>query len=266
MFFEISKLLHILVSPITWILLLVLGAVWFQRWLILRFFCISTAILFFFIFTCPVLQEWVCYQLSSGYRQPSWRNQHVYETAIVMGGFGKMNAHTGSLVSTGKTSDRLWEAVRLYRLGKVKKILITGDSSIDEKVTPHARELFLTYMAQQGVSPIDFILENQARNSYENAVYSIQLLKERGQTDRDCLLITSSSHIKRSLECFASQGWHPDWFPAGVPDAPSNITHRSFYPQWETAIEWQSLFHEWLGNMVYRWKGYSTPNQNSDNF
>ncbi len=77
-----------------------------------------------------------------------------------------------------------------------------------------------------------------------------------GITDKECLLITSATHIERSLKCFAKVRLHPDYYAVNIYDAPTNINHRSFYPSWDAAVKWQELMNEWIGDIVYKMMGY----------
>lgn len=63
----------------------------------------------------------------------------TWRVAIVMGGFGSMNRETGQMTYMEDRADRLWEAIRLYREGRVRQILITGDPRRSSKTTEARR-------------------------------------------------------------------------------------------------------------------------------
>jgi uncharacterized SAM-binding protein YcdF (DUF218 family) len=180
-----------------------------------------------------------------------------YKIAIVMGGFASMNKATGQMRYEKDRADRLWESVRLWRNGHVEKILITGDpTSIIQSDGSSTVSLFLPYMAEMGVPPEVFILEQQAKDTRQNAVNTAALLREKGIDDADCLLITSAVHGKRSLACFAKVGIYPDYLPVNIYDKPDKINHRSFYPEWKAVVEWEEILNEWIGEWAYRVMGY----------
>lgn len=257
MFFELSKLLNFLLFPVTWIILLLAGCMVLRRVKLARRLCLWGSVLVFLIFTNGVLFHDAESAMTRDYRYPRWDREKTYRTAIVMGGFARMDREKGVMQYLHDRADRLWEAVRLYRTGKVEKILITGDaSSLIGKDGNSTAALFLRYMQEQGVPPEAFLLEQKARNSRENAVYAVSLLKSLGIRDTDCLLITSATHMKRSLTCFSALDWNPDWYPVGLPPVPEPLNHRSFYPSWEVAVKWQELLNEWIGNMIYHIAGY----------
>lgn len=257
MFFELSKFLNFFLTPVTWVILLLLGTfVWKNRRG--RRICLAGAVLVFVVFTNGLLADYVLGAKAGEYGAARLRDGRRYRVAVVMGGFGFMNQERGQMRYGGDKADRLWEAVRLYKMGRVEHILITGDgtSCVNNKGDSTA-DLFLTYMEQMRVPRATFILEQKARNTRENAVYTTEILKELDIRDRECVLITSAMHMKRSLGCFAKVGWAPDFFAVGVYSPPDEVTHRSFYPSWEAAVKWQEILNEWVGDCVYKIKGYS---------
>lgn len=262
MFFELSKLLNFFLAPTTWMFLLLAAFAVLRnrkeskvrrRW---SRVCLYGSLFVFLVFTDRPLFDYVKARETAVWAHPREMEGKHYKAALVMGGFSMVNPDTGAVLYPNSCADRLWGAVRLYHMGKVEKILISGDSITSEDEGHIKEELFLKYMEEAGVPRDVFLLEPQALNTRENAVYSIAMLKPLGIGDRDCLLITSASHMERSLGCFAAEGWHPDWYAVGITPFPNQLNHRSFYPSWEIAFKWQELLNEWIGNAVYSLLGY----------
>lgn len=257
MFFELSKFLNFfLISPISWMFLLLTGFYLCKRryW---KKVCLAGCISIFVIFTNKPLVDYVKFLTVKDYSAITITPEKNYELAIVMGGFASMNKGTGQMKYELNRADRLWEAVRLWKNGKIKRILITGDhTSVIQPDGTSTKKLFLQYMKEMGIPEQAFILEQQARNTRENAIFTAEILKKEKIEDKECLLITSAGHMKRSLACFKKTGIHPDYLPVNTYEAPQNINHRTFYPQWEAAVEWQELMNEWLGDLAYRMMGY----------
>lgn len=258
MFFELSKILRFfLVSPISWVLMLLVG--WHfarRRWV--RRSLLWTAVAVFLVFTNGPLVELVRYRMAAPYAACTQvaPGRH-YRVAIVMGGFGMMNEATGQLSYVEERADRLWEAVRLYRTGIVEKILITGDpTSILQDDGTSTADLFLAYMEQMGVERSAFILEQKALNTRQNAVNVGKMLGEMGIGGRECLLVTSATHMRRSAACFAKVGLKPDLLAVSMPERPLRLNHRAFYPTWDAALKWEEIMNEWIGDIAYRIAGY----------
>lgn len=101
------------------------------------------------------------------------------DVAIVLGGMIQtISLHPGR-PELSDSADRLTDAIRLYKAGKVKKILFTGGSGLlfadAYKEADLAKEIFLGL----GVLEKDLIWENNSRNTFENAVETKKLLNEK---------------------------------------------------------------------------------------
>lgn len=257
MFFEISKLLNIFISPISWIITLIIIYCVCRERRRLRIAALVSAVTLFILSTNMTLVEYVRYKSVEEYNTSTIDPTTRYKVAIVMGGFSSMNPDTGAITFEQDRADRLWEAVRLYKQGVVQNILITGDpaTTIRENGNTSA-PLFLNYMELLGVDPQVFILEQYALNTRQNAEYTVKILKEYAVKAEECILVTSITHMGRSLDCFSKEGYDLDYLPSNSYAAPRDINHRSFYPDWRAAIEWQVLINEWIGNLVYKIVGY----------
>lgn len=258
MFFELSKLLRFfVVSPVSWMLIL-LVAFYFVKCKKVKYALLGLAVAVFVVFTNNPLVDYVQYRMTRQYAASAAvpAGKH-YRVAIVMGGFGRMNEATGQLVYEEDRADRLWDAVRLYKSGVVGQILITGDpTSLMRKDGSSTAGLFLDYMELMGVPRDAFILEQRATNTRQNAVNTCELLRKAGIGDSECLLITSATHIGRSVKCFAKEGFYPDFMAVNVQECPANLNHRAFYPDWGAAVEWETVMNEWIGDVAYRLMGY----------
>ena len=246
-----------MVSPVSWMLIL-LVAFYFVKHKKVKYALLGLAAGVFVVFTNNPLVDYVQYRMARQYAASAAVpvGKH-YRVAIVMGGFGHMNEETGQLVYEEDRADRLWEAVRLYKAGVVERVLITGDpTSLVQSDGSSTAGLFLAYMEQMGVPHDAFILEQKATNTRQNAVNVGAMLRQMGIGERDCLLITSATHMDRSVKCFAKVGLKPDVMAVNVPECPADLNHRAFYPDWKAALEWETVMNEWIGDIAYRIMGY----------
>jgi uncharacterized SAM-binding protein YcdF (DUF218 family) len=143
----------------------------------------------------------------------------------------------------------------LYKLGKIKKILITsGTGSLKE---PDMKEALIikNYIVKIGIPENDVITESASRNTYENAVYTIKLIGK--DPAKKYLVITSASHMRRSLGCFDKAGLKVDSYVADRYAGP-----RKFYidhlllPKTQALDGWNILIHEVVGYIMYKMNGY----------
>ncbi|GAB4039604.1 YdcF family protein [Spirosoma gilvum] len=126
-----------------------------------------------------------------------------------------------------READRVAQALYLYKIGAVQKILISGGSgNLPFRATSVNDEGQMTarFLAIGGVRPGDIVLENKSRNTRENAVFTAQMLRQRFQQN-ECVLITSAWHMRRALACFQKAGVTVIPFPASF-----LTSKRSFAP------------------------------------
>ncbi|MDB4480492.1 YdcF family protein [Akkermansiaceae bacterium] len=129
-----------------------------------------------------------------------------YDGAIVLGGFGKENVKFGDRFEFGESANRLTQALELYHTGKVDRIIITGGSAAiltKKRSEGAAVERFLDRLKfpKEGL-----LVEGASRNSYENAIMTAKLLKEKGADQEAFLLCTDGWHMRRAVACFEKAG------------------------------------------------------------
>lgn len=254
MFFIISKILKFLVFPLTWIFALFILSYFVKKkkW---RKGLFIAAIAVLLLFTNKPLLQWAQYLTTKQYSQQQLPKK-CYKVALVMGGYGSMNTETGQMHYIDDRGERLWEPIRLYHSGYVEKILISGDNSIAKDANGNTTaDSFLKFMKGIDIPERDIILEQQARNTRENATYSIALLNSLKYKPEECLIVTSATHMKRSQDCFTAEGWTVDGFAVNIYPKPHPKLYM-FIPNWKTIVEWQELMNEWVGNIIYSIVGY----------
>ena len=169
---------------------------------------------------------------------------------IVLGGTVNQltTRYRGQPALTGG-AERLTEFVALARAHPEAKLVFTGGSALilhpDVKETEVAR----LFLAQMGLDIRRVIFEDQSRNTYENALYSFRLVAPKPQ--ERWVLITSASHMPRSVGTFRKAGWNPIPYPVDY------STYGS--AQWEiglnmvTGLRWfATALRAWSGLLVYR--------------
>lgn len=138
-----------------------------------------------------------------------------------MGGFGYMDKSTGKIgyvmYDKSRTQNgirpnmrnRLWRAVDLWKEGHLEKILTWWQISIRTEL--QKKKLLLSYMKKYaGGSPEVFFLNNSRKIQTKMSFLHRNFLN-RESIGQDCLLITTASHVRRSLKCFSKQGIDMDY-------------------------------------------------------
>ncbi len=113
-------------------------------------------------------------------------------------------------------------------------------------------------MLVAGVDEKDILLEEQAKNTYQNAILSKKILEEqRFDFNQPILLITSAFHMKRSEGCFDKAGMIVDTFPVDYYSQDLRVNIQTLlFPKPFSIMIWNVLFKEWTGIIIYKVAGY----------
>lgn len=154
-------------------------------------------------------------------------------------------------------ADRVTHTVQLYKLGLIKKILISGGSGrIMGEDEPEA-DKFRKVMIMAGVDSANIMIENETRNTYESAVAVKPMLDSLGYRAEDCLLITSAFHMRRSLACYHKAGVDIESFSTDFYAHPREYYPDAFLiPKVDALLVWHKLVKEWIGMIAYKIAGY----------
>ena len=250
-----SFLAKLVVSPILYIIIPIFISFFLKKEKVKKIMY-AIAVLLIILFTNTSLLKFAEEQWYAPYDKPLPAAK-VYEYGIILGGYSQWDWDRNR-VEYGPAADRLIEGVRLYKLGKVKKIVLASDGSIIRKKDHDGPEGnpngMLNYLADLGIPSEDVIMEVYAKNTRENVTLTKELLGEKMQSD-NTVIITSAVHMKRSLSAFKQEGLSPDYFITDTWPG-LNGESESFCPSVYTLAQWQELLHEWIGHVVYKIRGW----------
>ncbi|MEN0046977.1 MAG: YdcF family protein [Bacteroidota bacterium] len=254
MFFLFSKILNFLINPLVWILAAMIYALWTKKasrrkkglW-------IATGLFLFFsneFLSNQLLHWWEKDTITADQIQ-----QGEYDVAIILGGYGDAYAIPDDRFNFAKSANRFTQTYELYRAGKIKRILLTGGKSdiwqSNESESILARDLLL----RLGVPDSTIILEPNARNTRENALFTKEILDSIKY--ENCLLVTSAFHMKRAKACYdkVSLTYTPYAVDYRARRSPKSLKYY-LVPDGSSFGVWQMLIKEWMGYVVYRFAGY----------
>lgn len=253
MFFILSKALLFLITPFFWLGLAVLGAIFLKneiwkkrmKW---------TSIGIFIFFTNSVIFSLFC----SLWEVPGTKIPEVkqHDVAIVLGGMSEYNNDLEEL-TIYRQADRIFQAITLYRTGKVKKILISGDTGyITDRGLHEARQM-KSILVKWGFPAEDILTEEISKNTHENAVESVKVLRKHPDL-KSYLLVTSGTHMKRSLACFKKEGLNCTPFSTDLLTNQTGSFHwdQYFVPRMDNFSYWNKLIKESVGYVAYAMAGY----------
>lgn len=175
---------------------------------------------------------------------------------LILGGAveaGEISIDRGE-VSIGAAAERVTKAFELIRKYPNLPFIFSGFSgSLSPRGISEA-EAFKRLVVEQGLPEDLAHYENRSRNTYENVLYMKPIIGEFGQKNADgtakpWLLITSASHMYRSLKIFQKQGI--DVIPLPVDYQTGNRLNWGSFDLIRGAQQWSNFLHEAVGLMAY---------------
>jgi uncharacterized SAM-binding protein YcdF (DUF218 family) len=94
--------------------------------------------------------------------------------------------------------ERVLEGVREYRAGVAPRMILTGGAAHNQYVEAH---LMAGLAEAQGVPPSSIIEEGQAKDTIQNAYYSVKIMEAHGWHSAE--VVSSHSHLPRASLIFA---------------------------------------------------------------
>ena len=254
MFFFLSKILAFIIFPFTWLfigLLFLLKKVWYtpyKKWVL-------TLTIFTYVISNPFLVDEVirAWEFSD---DDVYLKSTKYDIAIVLGGIGSIDECQNRFYFNC-SGDRLFQTLSMYHKGRVNKIFITGGSGSISK--PNHREAIYVkeYLKTICVPDIAILIENNSKNTYENAIFTKHIL-DGMQFKGSILLVTSSFHMRRTLATFNKAGYKNI-----TPFITNKFTRNRrfdfyycFVPNPDVLSTLNLIIHEMIGYITYKLKGY----------
>jgi uncharacterized SAM-binding protein YcdF (DUF218 family) len=246
--FEFRQILKLaLLPPNSLVLGALLGLWWYRRrpWARgLTWACVSLLL----VTSTPVVSQWLIGQLEAAYPPVNAASLQGKAGAIVVLGGGQ---RLGALedpdlhAPSQETLERLAHAAQLARQLQLP-LLVTG-GMIAPATVSEAQSMADALKDQFGI-PVKW-LEKSSFTTHENAALSAPILKNSGVSS--IVLVTSASHMLRSVRAFENQGIKVHPAPSGY-SATTPVIWRSFVPSARGASRFSAAIHEWLGMLWYK--------------
>jgi len=232
MFIFLSKLLPLFVYPVGLASILVFFALVFSRRQKLSRLFLTASFLVIFL----AGNRWISYSLA---RTLEW--QYLPPPApvtapaiVVLGGGTESFMPPRQSVEVNSAGDRMIHAADLYHQGASPLLILSGGNvewmdSLENSPAADMRRI----LKKLSVPDSAMVLQTRSQNTHEDAVFSAELLKEKGISK--IILVTSAMHMPRSVALFKKQGIE-------VIPSPTDFTitedgwNRMFSPNLETLL------------------------------
>jgi uncharacterized SAM-binding protein YcdF (DUF218 family) len=255
MFFITSQILQFMFAPLTWIIALLLLAVFLKNKKWSRRCLIYAVIVTLFFTNCFIAAEF-----TRLWEYPITQDKDLdttYDAGIVLGG-GMVTIDTHYDRMTFRNSvDRILQGVSLYKTGRIKKILISsGSGSLIFRNMLEA-SLLKRYLITIGIPDSVILTDTTSDNTYQNAVNSAKILHKEFPSGK-FLLITSSFHMRRALKCFIKAGIDATPYSTDIKTGENRAFDIVSFlvPNTGALDTWNHLIHEWVGYLAYDAWGY----------
>lgn len=153
--------------------------------------------------------------------------------------------------------DRILYAARLARQHAAPRLIITG-GNIDCIRTIQGSQAEASYRICTELLGVDsscIVLENKARNTYENGLYTRKIIDSL-KLPPTIILVTSAIHMPRSVAIFKKLGMTV--FPAPtdyITDTPGQFKIMSLFPTAGSLVNSSNALHEIYGIIAYKLLG-----------
>ncbi len=263
MFVFLSKFLPLFVYPLGLSFILVVLALFLHRKTRLRTALLAAVVIILYLSS----NRWVSYTLA---RSLEWRYLPLdpvpqAEAIVVLGGGTESEQFPRPMVEVNSAGDRVLYAAKLYKEGRAPVILLSGGNITwlgGRSMTP-ADEM-AQILAMIGIPNQAVWLQPESRNTYEDALYSSQILKEKGI--RQVLLVTSAMHMPRSVALFEHQGiqvipapvdftiTQDGWENLNTPDLQAMLVN--LVPNTSSLSLTTNAMKEYIGLLIYGLRGW----------
>lgn len=174
---------------------------------------------------------------------------------IVLG--GSVNQYISAArhqISVNDSSERLFQTVLLAKAHPEARVLFTGGAADPLRPDPREAPFAAELLVKLGVDPARLVVEDQSRNTFENAVFSQrQAAPRKGET---WVLVTSARHMPRSVGVFRHVGWPVIPWPVDYATDGGTDWANADLPV--TRLErLTKALHEWFGLAFYRLSGWT---------
>jgi uncharacterized SAM-binding protein YcdF (DUF218 family) len=252
MFFILSKLFWHLAAPSHVLALLILAT---ALCLVLRWrrpawiFGVLTILILLTAGVSP-LPLMAVQSLENQYPRPPWP-AHVDGVLMLGAGFDTGLLRTRHAPQTNIGAYRLVEGYAAARHYPDARVVFSGGSGALRGARFSEAETARTVLEEMGLDPKRLVLEAHSRNTYENIVFTKQIVKPKpGQV---WLLATSAIHMPRAMAIARKQGWPMLPWPTDYFTSPTSRGDWLFVADNLGLADY--AVHEWIGMFAYRLTG-----------
>lgn len=244
MFYIFSRILACLASPVLYMLVLLIVAVFSSR----KWLRISLFVAFVVVFAMSTNR---CLY---GNAERAWCGDCLlnvdttkhYDYAIIPGGVTGYDS-LRHRVEYGEAGDRIVDCAWLMNIGVVDKMIITGDGASNGAGDSL---FFRKHMSDvYGIMSDKILIEPDAKNTIENFTKTLDKFGPELEGKR-ILVINSAVYMRRTMLCCEKVGLQCDFYAVDI-NTSLPMEWNDWLPDFGALDKWMKLIHEWIGYVAY---------------
>lgn len=259
--FLFKKILGLFLMPLSLCLFLLLAGIillWFSRKQKSGKVLVTAGTLLLMTLSYATVPNWLLRPLETQYppilsvdplKTQTGVNATPIKWIVVLGGGHTADPEVDATSRlAGATLVRLIAGMRLYQELPGSKLLLSGGAVYGS--TPESA-VMADFAQALGMPPQDLVQEAQSRDTADEA----RIIKEMVRDDR-FILVTSASHMPRSMALFQKQGMKPIPAPTYYHTTKNpTVTPESFFPSLDALAKARTAIYEYLGSWWSKIKG-----------
>lgn len=176
------------------------------------------------------------------------------DAIVVLGGAVLPVTDSRPFTHIHTTADRAWHAARLFHAGKAPIVVASG-GMVWPVPDPTSAASMRELLEALGVPNEAIVLEEESRNTRQNAMHTARVATERGI--RTVLLVTSPWHMPRAIATFRAAGLPATPAPSDYARGPFRGGLLGFVPSTTALSTNTKAMRELLAQLVYRLRGWA---------
>jgi uncharacterized SAM-binding protein YcdF (DUF218 family) len=253
--FYISKVANYLLEPLyilSFFLLILIFLLLFTNFKKLTIFSVKFLLILFLFFGYTPFSNFLLNKIEDFIKPSKYPVQQLSGVIVLGGSFDlELESKERNEVLLNSSAERLTKALEIYRKNPSVLILFSGASNKIKPISWSESDMAKKFFLEQGVRLENLLFENKSRNTFENIIYSKDIIKTNKGTWG---LITSASHMPRSYFGFKRQGLILEPISVDYRTGISSIFWINF--DIKKGLEnWNIILHELVGISYYKITG-----------
>lgn len=248
-----AQIFALLTQPLNWVAALLVASLMAYRRPALGRRLVGGGLALLLIMGWQPLPQLLIRHLERQYAEvPPGADLQGFAGIVILGGSTEPSyiaqAHTQPLLN--EAAERMTAPLAMFKRNPHLKLVYTGGGSFPDGGLSEARRARM-FFDSMGLADKQVAYESASRTTHENAVLSARL--PGVDISQRWLLVTTASHMPRSMATFTKAGWNVTAYP--VDFRTGDATPWTEYSLKDGARNWQLVLHEGLGWLAYRLTG-----------